>query len=296
MSTYTFEQNAMGTRVTITIYSQKTSEELETYTQKAFTIFKKLEQQFSIFLENSEINQINKKAGEIIKASPLMLETVAYALKIAKETNGIFNPLLGSLTKPGGLYQKTDPYSYKKIVINLEDQTLIIPKATALDLNSIVKGLAIDLAMEALTQEENIMIEAGGDFRMKGLPSGENYWKIGIRDPHEPTKIITILKLKAGAICTSGRYFREEKATQEKRHHLINPHSNKENIASSITVIAPTAKEADALSTTAFFMPIEEAIPYIQTHPYTSCLIIDRNNEVFASHQMRSHFSLTPSL
>lgn len=294
MNLHNFEQNSMGTRVTITIYSTKSREVAHKNAQKAFAIFEKLEQQFSTFIKDSELNQINKNAGKLSQATPLMLETVAYALKLAKETNGVFNPLVGTLTSQDGLTQKIDPNAYQKIAIDFKNQTITIPAQTALDLNSIVKGMAIDMALESISEEENVMIEAGGDLKMKGLPPGENFWKIGIRNPNEPTKIITVLKLKSGAICTSGKYFRKEKATKENRYHLVNPHGNhSENIATSMTVIAPTAKEADALSTAAFFMPIEQAVQLVENHFGTSCLMIDQNNQVFASNQMKSHFALT---
>jgi len=210
------------------------------------------------------------------------------------ETDGIFNPLVGTLTAPGGITKKTDPEGYKKIMTNPGAGAISIPAGTALDLNSIVKGMALDMAMEAIPEEENIMIEAGGDLRLKGLPPGENFWKIGIRNPLEPAKIITVLNLKEGAICTTGGYFRQKKAAEEKRRHLVNPRNNTaENIAVSMTVIAPTAKEADAISTAAFFMPTEQAGEFVEKHPGASCLMIDLKNDLFASNRMKSYFPLT---
>lgn len=292
MPKYNYEENHMGTRVNITLFSDKPEKEFIENVQYAFHIFEKLEKQFSIFKDNSEISQINSRAGQTVQASPLMLDTILYALEIAGETQGIFNPLIGALTIPDTNNLSISAEAYKQIQINRGQQTLTIPANTSLDLNSLVKGMAIDQALDCLRLEENVIIEAGGDIKVKGLPPEQNVWKIGIRDPQSPTKIITIIPLKDAAICTSGGYFRKVKALEENRHHLINPHNHQtENAASSVTVMAPTAQTADALSTAAFFMPIETAINFVESHNDCSCLIIDWQNQVFMSPRMKSLFT-----
>lgn len=286
----------MGTRVNITLFSNKLENQFIENIQYAFHLFEKLENQFSIFKSNSEISQINRQAGQTIQASPLMLDTILYAMEIARQTGGIFNPLIGSLTIPNTTSSPASnpisPDTYLQIQLDRGQQTLTIPPNTSLDLNSLIKGLAIDQALDCLRQEENVLIEAGGDIRVKGLPPQQNVWKIGLRNPQSPTKILTIVPLKDAAICTSAGYFRKAKALSENRHHLINPlnHQN-ENAASSVTVIAPTAQAADALSTAAFFMPIETAINFIESHHHCSCLIIDWKNQVFMSPRMKSLFT-----
>jgi len=291
MQLRTFEKNSMGTRVTVSLYSGTTKEEARISAERAFDVFRDLEGRFSTYLEDSEISFINKNAGETVQATTLMIDTIAYALTLAKETGGIFNPLVGLLTTPEGISKKTAPFAHLDIKIDLEKKTVSTPAGTALDLNSIVKGMAIDMALDAMPEEENLMIEAGGDIRLKGLPPGENTWKIGIRNPMDPKKIITVLNLRPGAICTTGGYFREEKAAREKRFHLVNPRDDKnKSIAVSMTVIAATAKEADALSTAAFFMDIGQAVQFVESHPGASCLIIDLKNNLFASDRMKSNF------
>lgn len=293
MNKYNYEENHMGTRVNITLFSDKAEKDFIENVQYAFHIFTKLENQFSVFKDDSEISKINSQAGQTVQASPLMLDTIRYAIEIAKETQGIFNPLIGSLTIPDALPNPISADAYKQIQINFQNQTVTIPANSSLDLNSLVKGMAIDMALDCLENEKHVLLEAGGDIKVKGLPPNQKDWKIGLRNPENPTKLITIVPLKEAAICTSGGYFRKLKAIEGYHHHLINPQNNKtENVASSTTVIAPTAQLADALSTAIFFMPIEAAINFIENnHKNCSCLIIDQQNQVFMSPRMKALFT-----
>lgn len=258
MKKWSFEQKHMDTRVTITLYSSREEKEVTADVKKAFSVFEKLENQFSIFRRNSELTRLNQQAGEQITITPLLFETLEYAMKIARKSKGVFSPF--------------QPRS-----------------KTALDLNSIVKGLAIDLALEYFGDSENIMIEAGGDIKVQGLPPKSGNWSIGIRNPVFPQKIMTVVHIRDCAICTSGEYFRKA--------HLLNPLAKKtksDNTSiSSVTVIAPTAREADALSTAAYFMNINEAIPFVEKHDSAAYLMIDSANNVYAGPRMKSYFKTT---
>jgi thiamine biosynthesis lipoprotein len=289
---YCFEQIHMDTRVNITVYLDEAETVVRQRTDSAFKIFSDLEKQFSLFKPSSEISRINQAAGKITPATSLFLSTLKYALEIAKASNGLFDPLVGV-------------GNYQDVIVS--DETVFIPTNSFLDLNSVVKGMALDMALGTITpsfsatlplptiallgtpaylptgqaglgDEGGVMIEAGGDIVVHGLPPEKIFWDIGIRNPREPKKIITVVHLASGAICTSGGYFRKKNIG----HHLINPKTKQSpNNILSLTVIAPTAREADALSTAAFFMPIDQGIDFVEKFPGASCLIIDNKLNIF---------------
>ncbi|MBI5356516.1 FAD:protein FMN transferase [Candidatus Collierbacteria bacterium] len=177
-----------------------------------------------------------------------------------------------------------DALDYADIRLDSCTRTITLPSRAALDLNSIVKGLGLDMALACFGNTENIIIEAGGDIKVQGLPPQADAWAIGIRNPIFPQKIITVIHVRDSAVCTSGEYFRKT--------HLINPMAKKskgnDNSISSVTVVATTAREADALSTAAYFMDIDEGIFFVENHDCASCLIIDSNNNVYAGPRMKS--------
>lgn len=276
MEKWIFEQKHMDTRVTITAYSSREKDVVASDAKKAFAVFKKLENQFSVFRQDSELSRLNYRAGLPVRISPLLFAILRYTLKIAAKSGGVFSPLRSS--------KKTPLLAH--IIFDQPSGTVTLPPETNLDLNSVVKGLAIDMALNCFENNENIMIEAGGDIKAKGLPPKTNHWDVGIRNPANPKKIITVIHPRDCAICTSGEYFRKA--------HLVNPLTKKSNIRgekiSSITVISPTAREADALSTAAYFMDIEDAVPFVEQYDSASCLIIDSANNIYAGPRMKPLF------
>lgn len=278
MEKWIFEQKHMDTRITITAYSSREKDAVATAAKKAFAVFKKLENQFSVFRPDSELSRLNNRAGSPVSISPLLFATLKYALKIAEESGGVFSPLRSSKKIP----------LLANIIFDQSSGTVTLPPETNLDLNSVVKGLAIDMALDCFGNDQNVMVEAGGDIKTKGLPPKVNSWDIGVRNPADPKKIITVVHPRDCAICTSGEYFRKT--------HLVNPLTKKSNgrgeKVSSVTVISPTAREADALSTAAYFMGIGEAISFVEKHDSASCLIIDSANNIYAGPRMKPLFKV----
>ncbi len=302
MLEHSFEQSHMGTRVSIKIYSNLAEQDILEKVKNAFYVFQKLDEQFSLFKKTSEISEINQNAGRETKVSALFFETAEYALKMAEKTDGLFNPLIGNFTAPklvetnmknssATTFEKKSVQDFRNVEIYKLKNTIRIPAYSALDLNAVVKGMAIDMAMECFNENENVIIEAGGDIKVQGLPPNSEAWKIGIRNPFETDKIITVLTMKSGALCTSAGYFRKEKAAENNYFHLYNPkENNDQSIFSSLTVVAPTAKEADALSTAAFFMSVDKAVEFVEKFSNSACMMVDFNKEIYASPSMKSYF------
>jgi len=284
-----FEQKHMDTRVTVTAYPAGPGRDLSAAADRAFAVFAELERGFSLFLPDSEISRVNAASGSATRPSPLFLEVVEYALLLADETGGVFDPLVGSLTAPGLRTAGRRRAGYRDVSVDRASGTLILPPGATLDLNSVVKGLALDLSLRAFGGGEAVMIEAGGDIVVRGLPPGRASWDIGIRHPRRPEKVIAVLPVRSGAICTSGDYFRGSAARAAGRQHLVDALSGRPvgDIA-SLTVMAPTAKEADALSTAACLLPLREAAAFVERHDGAACLAIDAAGQVFAGGRMKS--------
>src|SRR5690606_19289386 len=84
--------------------------------------------------------------------------------------------------------------------------------------------------------------------------SGNEVIKVGLEHPKDQTKIIGVVDLTKGSMCSSG----SNRRSWGKYHHIIDPDSlasTTEIIAS--WVIAPSATIADALATALFLSPPE---------------------------------------
>jgi len=280
----------MDTRVTVTVFPGRSGRDLSRPLETAFGVFADLERQFSLFRTGSEISAVNAAAGRPTTVSKRFAEVLGYALELAAETGGVFDPLVGRLTAPGADAQAAPPGSgFRDVRMDPDESILSMPAGSVLDLNSVVKGLALDLALEAFGGDEAVMIEAGGDIILKGLPPGKAAWDIGIRDPFEPRRLIAVIPAVAGAVCTSGDYFRTEAARAAGRGHLVNGRNGlTAGDIVSMTVLAPTARQADALSTAAYFLPPDQAADFVEHHERCACFFIDGSGQVLAGAKMRS--------
>ncbi len=111
------------------------------------------------------------------------------------------------------------------------------------DPTGLVKGWAIDNALDLMRHPGigGAMLNVGGDLATFGTPAPDRYWRIGIRDPWDPTRLRCVIQT-GDAVATSGTY--------ERGPILVDPHSGlAHSRAASATVVGPSLALADALAT-----------------------------------------------
>jgi len=152
-------------------------------------------------------------------------------------------------------------------------------------LDGIAKGFIVDKAVEKLRKRgvKHALLNAGGDIRTIGDKGNNTPWKIAIQDPLKHGNYPALIAITNRSIATSGNYevfFDKEKVF----HHIVNPKTGLSPLTNaSVSVQAPTAMEADALSTTLFILDPARATRLINSRPYCECLIVTRNQEKIKS-------------
>lgn len=75
-----------------------------------------------------------------------------------------------------------------------------------LDPTGVVKGWAVERAVRALDSlpETDFCLSAGGDMVIRTKLPESSDWRIGIEDPHQPTRIMAVVPVRNGAVATSG--------------------------------------------------------------------------------------------
>ena len=122
------------------------------------------------------------------------------------------------------------------------------------DLGGIAKGYAVDAAAEALTKRGVLsgLIDAGGDLRVVGRDRDGGIWRIGLRHPLAPSRLLLSVLVEDEAAATSGNYFRYFTIGGRQYGHLLHPRAGTPaDSALSATVIARSAMYADGLATAA---------------------------------------------
>jgi thiamine biosynthesis lipoprotein len=106
---------------------------------------------------------------------------------------------------------------------------------------------------------------------LTGLPG----WPIALRHPLIPNRTLATLILRDRAMSTSGSAVQFFRVGEKRYGHILDPRSGwpAEGIL-SVTVIAPTAARAEALSTAFFVAGVEKAREYCHNHLDVAALIV----------------------
>lgn len=147
-----------------------------------------------------------------------------------------------------------------------------------LNLGSIGKGYALDRAAEILLEHEltewliqgghSSVIARGGHNELPG-------WPVGLRNPLLPQRRLGTILLRDQALATSGTAVQHFRFEGKRYGHIIDPRTGwPTETMLSVTVLAPTAAEADALSTAFFVGGVELAERYCSNHRSVSALLI----------------------
>jgi thiamine biosynthesis lipoprotein len=217
----------------------------------------------------------------------MLFEAVRFALSVARETDGAFDPTLGSRLAARGYSRHyvtraecSAPgdveASFRDVVLDEDARTILLTRPLTLDLGAVAKGLAVDTAARELQPYRDFCIDAGGDIFCGGNNPSGRPWSVGIRHPRDRDAIIDRLQVSDCAVCTSGDY--------ERGAHIIDPRDDgaAPSLASA-TVVAPSAMLADALATAAFVLGPEEGIALLDSMGVQG-LLVTRSIECLRTH------------
>jgi thiamine biosynthesis lipoprotein len=248
---------------------------------RAFQWFDRVEECCTRFDPQSELMQLCGRVGVPVPASTLLFNAVQFALAVADETGGAFDPTVGRAMESRGFNREyrskniiraalksNGAVNYRDVQVDPARQTITLLRPLLLDLGGVAKGLAVDLAARELQQLENFAINAGGDLYLGGHNPADEPWSIGIRHPRSSDDLIESIRVSNCAVCTSGDYERRVPGASGE-HHILDPRTGASlkmagNAAASVTVIAPNTMLADALATAAFVLGPEKGIELLE--------------------------------
>jgi len=263
--------------VTIQVVGRKADPEraihCEENVERAFGWFHRIEECCTRFESQSEVMRLTAQVGVAVPVSSILYEAVRFALAVAEESGGAFDPTVGFAMETRGFNREyrtgrtvqtaLEPggsVSYRDIRLDPDRKTITLLRPLILDLGAVAKGFAIDLAARELMPFENFAIDAGGDLYLSGCNAKDEPWSVGIRHPRRENELIESIRVSNRAVCTSGDY--ESRAPgEEESHHILDPRTGvSAHKAASVTVVAPTAMLADALSTAAFVLGPDDGV------------------------------------
>jgi thiamine biosynthesis lipoprotein len=291
MQVYGISGVAQGTTYSIKYYAER-----ELIKQQSIdSIFNVIDQSMSLYKAHSAVNTFNKPTVLSMELNAHMLRVVEASFHYNKLTQGYFDITVYPLLQLWGfgpqgfgklpLDHQID--SVKKLIgidkINLQGKVLTKQQShVSIDLNGIAQGYTVDVVAEYLTGSglQSFLVEVGGEIYAKGLKSDNSSYKIEIQRPPGDQALNYKVMLKDMAITTSGSYEKYRTVNGQHYSHHMDPFKGEPmlNNVLSVTVIARTAMEADALDNYLMYLNPQEALAFVEKLPQVEAYIIYSEN------------------
>ena len=299
----------MGTRIVLASYTDEntTAATIRAALAKAFAEIVRLEGLMTTWREDSEVSQVNAKAGkQAVTVSPETFKVIERSLWISKLSEGTFDITFASMGKlwrfdedrrtvvpdPGKLDAARKRIDYRNIELDEKARTVKLTKPNRrISLGGIAKGYAIDRAAEIMRKAglRSFFAQAGGDLYVEGRKPWGEAWKVGVRDPRgKDETFFAVLPVENHAFSTAGDYERAFIKDGKRYHHIIDPRTGYPATASrSVTVWAKDALTADAIDDAVFILGPEKGLALVESIDDCGAVIVDAQNQVHISKRLR---------
>jgi thiamine biosynthesis lipoprotein len=256
----------------------------------------RLEAKLSVYLDDSDLSYLNRAAARVpVTVDAELFSLLQTAASLCEATGGAFDAAAGALVKAWGFFRgprrvppepqrlaALEATGMRHVELDAAAATVRFRRPVELNLGSLGKGYAIDRALASVRREFGLrcVLMQGGQssFRGEGAPQGEpRGWKIAIGDPYRRGCTAATVHLRNRALGTSGGAHQFFVERGRRYAHVLDPRTGwpADRVASA-TAIAPTAAEADALSTAFFVLGVEATRAYCAKHPEVGAVLVTK--------------------
>lgn len=262
---------AMGTAWTVRVVPRGPQVDAAAIRRLVETALAEVDEAMSAYRPDSAVSRFNATDSTDWVALPASLvAVVAESQRIHALTGGAFDITVAPLVRLWGFgpaEPRERPPSEAEIAealarcgsaqleVRLDPPALRkrLPALT-LDLDAIAPGYAVDLLAARLAESgvQDYMVEVGGELRVRGRSARRGPWRIGIERPQEQGRSVArVIELGEMAVSTSGDYRDYFEAGGRRYSHTLDPRTGRPvtHALASVTVLRPTAMEADGLAT-----------------------------------------------
>lgn len=287
---------AMGTFFEITATGPNANQAIT----NAFEEIKRTES-FTSNQSRTGLAEVNRMAGnQPVKVASELMTILKQIATLYSGLSGSFDPTVGPLIdlwgfNPEGRPNLPEPakvnrvlplVGFDRVILNEKEGTIFLPdKGMKLDLGGIAKGYAIDRAYLSLKSSgiSSALINGGGSsIRTLGNRADGRPWRLGVGHPRMKGKLLGTLGLPGDRALGTSADTQNFFIHQGNRYsHLINPKTGypaRNNIL--VTATAPTAMEADLLSTAFFVLSLSKVEAFIMANPQFGAVIYNTSEKL----------------
>ncbi|HEX4413818.1 MAG TPA: FAD:protein FMN transferase [Lacipirellulaceae bacterium] len=266
---------------------------------EALDLVEALESQLTIYRDDSEVSRINQIANaERVVVEPRLFGLIDFAQRIYDDTEGALDITSGPLSEVWGFSRREgrvpsdeqieearERVGMQHVDLDATTHTVAFRRPRmSINFNSVGKGYALDRMAELLAAHDidDILLQGGkSSVLARGIQPGSDAsgWRVGVRHPLRNSERLAEIVLHNQALSTSGAGTQFFIRRGKRYGHILDPRSGRpaEGLYST-TVRAPSATEAEALSTAFYVMGPQKAAEYCAAHPEIAALLIVPSN------------------
>ena len=264
---------------------------------RALDLVDRLEAQLTVYSEDSEVSRLNRTAHlGPVAVEPGLFGLLEQATELSRSTGGAYDVTSGALSEAWGFVRGPKRVPSPEALAEARSRTgwrhlrldrgaraaTFDVEGLRINLGSIGKGYAIDRAADVIRGHwlpTSALVHGGqSSLFALGSPPGRfgGRWEIALRNPFAPENPLGVLRLRNRALGTSGAAFQRFEVDGRSYGHILDPRLGvPADGPASVTVLAPTSAEADALSSALFLLGAEGARALVARRPEIGVVIVE---------------------
>ena len=286
----------MGTRVDIVAPGDAgDAPALRQAVQQAFAEMERLEALMSRYRQGSDVARIGAAAGRhAVPVAPEVMAVLRTAQRLHQDSGGAFDATVGALGASGGWHFEPgaeampSPQALARALRLVDMRALLLDERAgtarlarpgmALDLGGVAKLPILQAGLRVLERAgvAHALVNGGGDVLTLGSLRGRP-WRVGVRDPAAPARMLGVLELQGrGVVASSGDYERGFVHDGRRLHHVLDPRTGwpTEGVR-GVALLARGVDEVNGWGAALMVRGAAHAPAWAARHPGVEALVAD---------------------
>ena len=252
----------------------------------AFAELERIEEAMSLYRPHSQLCRLNRD-GVLENPDPYLVTVLRGAASMSERSDGAFDATVqplwnvyvdakksGRLPDAAAVREATGRVDWRKVEV-ANDRVRLLGGGMAITLNGIAQGFAADRVRAALQARgvRHALVNTG-EFGSLGRKADGTPWTVGIQHPRNRDAYVALAALEDRFLSTSGDY--ATTFSEDFRHnHIFDPRTGLSPTEfSSVTVLARTGMEADALTKVLFVGGLGRGLDLVRAVPGADALCV----------------------
>lgn len=277
----------------------------------AYREMQRLSDMMNHYAPASVVSAINRAAGlRAVHVPPELMAVLEMARAMSAHSDGAFDVTVASIQ--GWRFRADDPrmpsaaeiaaqlplVNWRDLRLDARAQTAVLARrGMRIDLGGIAKLYIVHAGIEQLRRHGIVraMVNGGGDVEVVGGDAARP-WRIGVRDPRAPERLLGVLAIARGFVVTSGDYERAFLRDGRRYHHILDPRTGyPARGPRGVTLLGERLEDVNGLGVAIMVRGRAAGERWISANDAIEGLIVGADGSLWMTAGFRARFEMTHS-